>query len=190
MGEADYFGVVENMRLAGGTLFPIPITLPLSDSFDVRRGDEVALRSAKNDLLAVMTVEEVFERDVAGEAAKVFGTTDARHPWSPMEHGRQVTVLDGDVVRTLLSRGLGFSREDRDANIRRIGFVASEIVRHHGVVICAAVGPYRAAQNECRDLIGAKRFIEIFVDTSLEVCEQGHVRKSPSRGDQRFYRRR
>src|SRR5207249_11885551 len=56
-----------------------------------------------------------------------------------MEQGRQVTLLDGDVVRTHLSKGFGFSKEDRDTNIRRIGFVASEIVRHQGVVICAAV---------------------------------------------------
>jgi sulfate adenylyltransferase len=89
-----------------------------------------------------------------------------------MEHGRQVTVLDGDVVRTHLSKGLGFSKEDRDTNILRIGFVASEIVRHHGVVICAAVSPYRATRNECRSMVGKDRFIEIYVDTPLEVCEQ------------------
>jgi sulfate adenylyltransferase len=89
-----------------------------------------------------------------------------------MEHGRQVTLLDGDVVRTLLSKGLGFSKEDRDMNIRRIGFVASEIVRHHGMVICAAVSPYRAVRNEVRAMVGPDRFIEVFVDTPLEVCEQ------------------
>ncbi|MFQ5902992.1 MAG: bifunctional sulfate adenylyltransferase/adenylylsulfate kinase [Candidatus Binatia bacterium] len=89
-----------------------------------------------------------------------------------MEHGREVTLLDGDVVRTHLSKGLGFSKEDRDTNILRIGFVASEIVRHHGVAICAAVSPYRAARNECRRMAGENRFIEIFVDTPLEVCEQ------------------
>jgi sulfate adenylyltransferase len=89
-----------------------------------------------------------------------------------MEQGKQVTVLDGDVVRTHLSKGLGFSKEDRDTNILRIGFVASEIVRHHGVVICAAVSPYRAARNECRSMVGKDRFIEIYVDTPLEACEQ------------------
>ncbi len=89
-----------------------------------------------------------------------------------MERGREVTLLDGDVVRTHLSKGLGFSKEDRDTNILRIGFVASEIVQHHGVVICAAVSPYRAARNECRLMVGENRFIEIFVDTPLEVCEQ------------------
>jgi len=93
-----------------------------------------------------------------------------------MERGIQVTMLDGDVVRTHLSKGLGFSKEDRDTNILRIGFVAAEIVRHHGVVICAAVSPYRAARNECRGLVGENRFIEIFVDTPLEVCEQRDIK--------------
>ncbi len=89
-----------------------------------------------------------------------------------MEHGRQVTLLDGDVVRTHLSKGLGFGKEDRDTNIRRIGFVASEIVRHHGVAICAAVSPYRVTRNEVRGEVGENQFVEIFVDTPLEVCEQ------------------
>jgi len=89
-----------------------------------------------------------------------------------LEHGRQTTVLDGDVVRTNLSQGLGFSKEDRDINIRRIGFVASEIVRHGGGVVCAAVSPYRATRNECRAMIGDDQFIEVFVDTPLETCEE------------------
>jgi len=88
-----------------------------------------------------------------------------------LEHGRQVTVLDGDVVRTHLSKGLGFSKEDRDTNIRRIGFVAAEISRHGGGVICAAVSPYRATRNECRSMVGSEQFIEIFVDTPIVVCE-------------------
>lgn len=82
-------------------------------------------------------------------------------------------MLDGDVVRTNLSKGLGFSKEDRDINIRRIGFVAAEIVRHGGVVVCAAVSPYRATRNECRQMVGGSdQFVEIFVDTALEVCEE------------------
>ena len=88
------------------------------------------------------------------------------------EHGRQVSVLDGDVVRTHLSKGLGFSKEDRDTNIRRIGFVASELVSHGGLVICAAVSPYSYTRNEVRSLVGEEHFIEVFVDTPLEVCEQ------------------
>ena len=93
-----------------------------------------------------------------------------------LERGRQVTTLDGDVVRTHLSKGLGFSKEDRDTNVRRIGFVASEIVRHGGGVICAAVSPYSTTRNECRTMVGGEHFIEIFVDTPLEVCEGRDVK--------------
>jgi sulfate adenylyltransferase len=93
-----------------------------------------------------------------------------------LEHGRQVTVLDGDVVRTHLSKGLGFGKEDRDINIRRIGYVAAEIVRHGGVVVCAAVSPYRATRDEVRAMMGSEHFVEIFVDTPLAVCEERDVK--------------
>jgi sulfate adenylyltransferase len=93
-----------------------------------------------------------------------------------LEHGRQTTMLDGDVVRTNLSKGLGFSKEDRDINIRRIGFVAAEIARHGGGVICAAVSPYRSTRNECRAMFSGDNFIEIFVDTPLDVCESRDVK--------------
>jgi sulfate adenylyltransferase len=93
-----------------------------------------------------------------------------------LEHGRQSTLLDGDVVRTHLSKGLGFSKEDRDANILRIGFVAAEVVRHGGVAVCAAVSPYRATRDAVRTLVGADRFIEVFVDTPLDVCESRDVK--------------
>jgi sulfate adenylyltransferase len=93
-----------------------------------------------------------------------------------LEHGRQVTVLDGDVVRTHLSKGLGFSKEDRDVNIRRIGYVASELVRHGGTVVCAAVSPYRATRNDVRALVGGDHFVEVFVDTPIAVCEQRDVK--------------
>lgn len=89
-----------------------------------------------------------------------------------LEHGRQVTVLDGDVVRTHLSKGLGFSKEDRDTNIRRIGFVAAEVVRHGGTVVCAAVSPYRATRDDVRNMVGSDHFLEVYVDTPLEVCEE------------------
>lgn len=88
------------------------------------------------------------------------------------QRGRTVTMLDGDVVRTHLSRGLGFSREDRDENVRRVGFVAAEIVRHGGLVVCALVSPYRATRDEVRAMVeaagGPGSFIEIYVDTPLE----------------------
>jgi len=93
-----------------------------------------------------------------------------------LERGRQVTVLDGDVVRTHLSKGLGFSPEDRDTNILRIGFVAGEIARHGGTVICAAISPYRATRNEARKMVGEERFIEVYVNTPIDVCEQRDVK--------------
>ena len=93
-----------------------------------------------------------------------------------LERGRQVTILDGDVVRTHLSKGLGFSHEDRDTNILRIGFVASEIARHNGTVICAAISPYSRTRNEVKTMVGEERFIEVYVDTPLEVCEARDIK--------------
>jgi len=86
--------------------------------------------------------------------------------------GRSVTLLDGDVVRTHLSKGLGFSKEDRDTNIRRIGFVASEIVRHGGIAICAVVSPYEATRNEVKQQIGPDSFVLVYVATPLAECER------------------
>ncbi len=91
-----------------------------------------------------------------------------------MEDGsRNVTLLDGDVVRLNLSKGLGFSKEDRDANITRIGFVASEITKNGGVAICAPIAPYANIRKINRDLINsAGAYIEVHVSTSLEECEK------------------
>jgi len=88
--------------------------------------------------------------------------------------GRGVEILDGDVVRTHLTKGLGFSKEDRDENIRRIGFVCSLLSKHGAIAISAAISPYRALRDEVR----AKHinFIEVFVDTPLEVCIQRDVK--------------
>lgn len=92
-----------------------------------------------------------------------------------LERGRETTILDGDVVRTHLSKGLGFSKEDRDTNILRIGFVAGEIVGAGGAVICAAISPYRSTREEARKMVG-ENFIEIFMDTPVEVCEERDVK--------------
>jgi adenylyl-sulfate kinase len=80
--------------------------------------------------------------------------------------GREVEVLDGDVVRTHLSKGLGFSREDRDTNIGRIAFVGSLLARHHVAVIAAAISPYAAARRQAREQIG--NFLEVYVHCSME----------------------
>ncbi|MCZ2121091.1 MAG: bifunctional sulfate adenylyltransferase/adenylylsulfate kinase [Anaerolineales bacterium] len=92
-----------------------------------------------------------------------------------LERGRETTILDGDVVRTHLSKGLGFSKEDRDTNILRIGFVAGEISHVGGAVVCAAISPYRATREEARKMVG-ENFIEVFMDTPVEVCEERDVK--------------
>lgn len=106
------------------------------------------------------------------------GKSTIANALSPMllERGREATTLDGDVVRTHLSKGLGFSKEDRDTNILRIGFVAGEIARHSGTVICAAISPYSKTRNEARKMVGEDRFVEVYVNTPLEVCEERDVK--------------
>jgi adenylyl-sulfate kinase len=88
--------------------------------------------------------------------------------------GRRVELLDGDEVRKNLSSGLGFSKADRDANIRRIAFVAKLLTRNGVVAITAAISPYREIRDEARREIG--NFVEVFVDCPLEVCEQRDVK--------------
>ncbi len=88
--------------------------------------------------------------------------------------GRGVEILDGDVVRTNLTKGLGFSKEDRDANIRRIGFVCGLLSKHGAVAISAAISPYRATRDEVRSK--TQNFIEVYVATPLEVCIQRDVK--------------
>jgi adenylylsulfate kinase len=93
-------------------------------------------------------------------------------------HGRNVEVLDGDVVRTNLSKGLGFSKEDRDTNILRIGFVANLLARNGVVAITAAISPYRETRDQCRKLVegdGAK-FIEVYAAATVEECESRDVK--------------
>ncbi|MEE2047067.1 adenylyl-sulfate kinase, partial [Nocardiopsis tropica] len=86
--------------------------------------------------------------------------------------GRTVTLLDGDVVRRMLSSGLTFSREDRELNIRRIGYVAAEITRHGGVAVCAPIAPYAAGRAEVRAMVEEfGDFFLVHVATPLEVCE-------------------
>jgi len=87
--------------------------------------------------------------------------------------GRPVTVLDGDIVREMISSGLSFSRTDRELNIRRVGFVAGEVTRHGGICICAVIAPYRQSRLEARDRIAQLgRFYEVHVSTPLSVCEK------------------
>ena len=85
-----------------------------------------------------------------------------------------IEVLDGDVVRTNLTKGLGFSKADRDENIRRIGFVSHLLTRHGVIVLVSAISPYRDIRGEVRQKIGD--FVEIFVNAPLAVCEERDVK--------------
>jgi adenylylsulfate kinase len=90
------------------------------------------------------------------------------------ENGYGIEVLDGDVVRTNLTKGLGFSKADRDENIRRIGFVSNLLTRHGVIVLVSAISPYRDIREEVRQKIG--NFVEIFVNAPLAVCEGRDVK--------------
>ena len=83
-------------------------------------------------------------------------------------------ILDGDIVRTNLTKGLGFSKEDRDTNIRRIGFVSQLLTRHGVIVLVSAISPYRDIRDEVRGKIGD--FVEVFVNAPLNVCEDRDVK--------------
>jgi adenylylsulfate kinase len=89
--------------------------------------------------------------------------------------GHRVELLDGDEVRQNLSKGLGFSKEDRDTNIRRIGWVAAVLARNGVVAVTAAISPYRDIRDEARQMMG-ERFIEAYVKASVETCEQRDVK--------------
>lgn len=90
------------------------------------------------------------------------------------EQGYKLEVLDGDIVRTNLTKGLGFSKEDRDENIRRIGFVSNLLTRNGVIVIVSAISPYRAIREEVRGKIS--NFVEVFVNAPLSVCEGRDVK--------------
>jgi adenylylsulfate kinase len=91
-----------------------------------------------------------------------------------LAEGYDIEVLDGDVVRTNLTKGLGFSKADRDENIRRIGFVANLLTRHGVIVLVSAISPYREIREEVKQKIG--NFVEVFVNAPLNVCEERDVK--------------
>lgn len=95
-----------------------------------------------------------------------------------LEHGHNVETLDGDIVRTNLSKGLGFGKEDRDTNVLRIGFVANLLARNGVAAITAAISPYRAIRQQCRELIEAdgSAFVEVHAAATVEECESRDVK--------------
>ena len=305
MGKADYDRVVSEMRLADGTLWPLPVTLSVKPGDGVEVGKTIALRDVYGNLLAFMHIEEIYAFDKAAEAQGAYGTTDAKHPavaylnrqpdhyaagkpfyppygaqesmakykdeigmemvdfklmvylpdeqrYSPVdevpkgvktadisgtqvrddylakglqlpewfsrpavaeilnetnppkfrqgltiwftglsgsgkstvahalierlaEYGRNVSLLDGDEIRTHLSKGLGFSKEDRDANINRVGYVAGLVAQHGGTTLCAVISPYRATRDNARKS-SKGNFVEVYCDTPIEECEKRDVK--------------
>src|SRR5262249_23182273 len=91
------------------------------------------------------------------------------------EFGRNCSLLDGDEIRTHLSKGLGFSKEDRDTNIRRVGYVAGLVAQHGGTTLCSVISPYRAIRDEARKM-SKGNFVEVYCSTPVEVCEQRDVK--------------
>lgn len=91
------------------------------------------------------------------------------------EYGRNASFLDGDEIRTHLSKGLGFSREDRDVNIRRVGYVAGLVARHGGTTLCSVISPYKAVRDEAR-AASSGNFVEVYCSTPVEVCESRDVK--------------
>ena len=89
--------------------------------------------------------------------------------------GSRLEILDGDIVRENLSKGLGFSKEDRDTNVRRIAFVADLLSRNGTPVITAAISPYKAIRDEARDMMG-DRFIEVYIEASVDACAERDVK--------------
>jgi adenylylsulfate kinase len=121
-------------------------------------------------------------RDVTGKTVWLTGlpsagkTTIARAVEKRLlDEGRKVEVLDGDVVRTYLTKGLGFSREDRDENVRRIGFVANLLSRNGVIVLASVISPYRSVRDELREMHQG-RFVEVHVSTPVEVCSERDVK--------------
>jgi len=105
-------------------------------------------------------------------------TTLANMVYDELKHrrGLKVEKLDGDVVRTNLSKGLGFSKEDRDTNIRRIGFVCNLLTRNDVIAIASAISPYRAVREENRALIGPDKFVEVYCEVPIEVAIERDVK--------------
>ena len=91
-------------------------------------------------------------------------------------HGRRTEILDGDVIRTHLSKGLGFSRDDRDTNVLRVAWVCELLTRNGVGAIAATISPYRDTRQQARGMIGAGRFIEVYLDVPFEECEKRDVK--------------
>lgn len=173
--DARFAAWAQAWRSVAGTVIEIPV--PPAEA--VERAGALASAYSSGELLSVGTVpvppgtgRVVFFTGLSGSGK----STLARALTQRLAGQETVTLLDGDVVRTHLSKGLGFSREDRDTNVRRIGWVAAEVAKHGGVAICAPIAPYDDTRRWVRDVVeraaGAGSMLLVWVSTPLEVCEQ------------------
>ncbi|HVV75188.1 MAG TPA: adenylyl-sulfate kinase [Mycobacteriales bacterium] len=159
----------------------VEIPVPPTDAAARRR--EIAAVYSSGPVLDVATAPQppgsgktVFLTGFSGSGK----STVARALVDRLAERRSVTLLDGDVVRTHLSRGLGFSAEDRDINIRRIGWVAAEVTKHGGVAVCAPIAPYDATRKWVRGAVeaagGTGAFVLVWISTPIEECERRDVK--------------
>lgn len=163
----------------GAVVVPVPI-----DPRDAaERAAELAAAYTGGDVVEVATSAQpvgagrtVFFTGLSGSGK----STVARTVVERLAGSRSITLLDGDVVRTHLSKGLGFSAADRDTNIRRIGWVAAEVTKHGGLAVCAPIAPYDATRKWVRETVeaagGPGSFLLVWISTPLEVCEQRDVK--------------
>jgi sulfate adenylyltransferase len=159
------------------------VEIPVPPAEAAVRAREIAAAYSSGPLLEVEVA-----RQQSGTGRTVFLTglsgsgksTIARSLVEELTAQRSVTLLDGDVVRTHLSRGLGFSQQDRDINIRRIGWVATEVTKHGGLAVCAPIAPYDETRRWVRSTVeaagGPGSFILVWVSTPLEECERRDVK--------------
>jgi sulfate adenylyltransferase len=173
--DARFAAWAQAWRAVSQTVVEIPVA-PADAS---ARAGALASAYSSGQLLSIATVAAprsagrvVFFTGLSGSGK----STLARALTARLTGARTVTLLDGDVVRTHLSKGLGFSREDRDTNVRRIGWVAAEVAKHGGIAICAPIAPYDETRRWVRDAVegaaGPGSMLLVWVSTSLEVCEQ------------------
>lgn len=159
------------------------VTIPVTPADAVDRAATLAAAYSSGPLLEIET-----EPQPTGSGRTLFLTglsgsgksTIARALVERLNSQRSITLLDGDVVRTHLSRGLGFSRQDRDLNIRRIGWVAGEVTKHGGIAVCAPIAPYDETRKWVRATVeaagGPGSFLLIWISTPLEECERRDVK--------------
>jgi sulfate adenylyltransferase len=159
------------------------VAIPVTAAEATTRSAELAAAYSSGPLLDVDTTVPP-----AGSGRTVFLTglsgsgksTIARALVERLTSQRSITLLDGDVVRTHLSRGLGFSREDRDLNIRRIGWVAAEVTKHGGLAVCAPIAPYDETRQWVRATVeaagGPGAFVLVWIATPLAECERRDVK--------------